>query len=53
MHRIKIKSVFVKDFSISTKVRHKREEHLHGEEVISSEPTFSHFQMMKRLEPLF
>ena len=39
--RIKIKSVYVKDFLISTKVRLKRGEHLHGEEPISSEPTFS------------
>ena len=38
--RIKIKSVYVKDFLISTKVRLKRVEHLHGEEPISSEPTF-------------
>ena len=38
--RIKIKSVYVKDFLISTKVRLKRGEHLHGEEPISSEPTF-------------
>ena len=39
--RIKIKSVYVKDFLISTNVRLKRGEHLHGEEPISSEPTFS------------
>ena len=39
--RIKIKSVYVKDFLISTKVRLKRGEHLHGEEPISSEPTFN------------
>ena len=39
--RIKIKSFYVKDFLISTKVRLKRVEHLHGEEPISSEPTFS------------
>ena len=38
---IKIKSVYVKDFLISTKVRLKRGEHLLGEEPISSEPTFS------------
>ena len=38
--RIKTKSVYVKDFLISTKVRLKRVEHLHGEEPISSEPTF-------------
>ena len=31
----------VKDFSISTKVRLKRGEPLHGEEPISSEPTFT------------
>ena len=37
---IKIKSVYVNDFLISTKVRLKRGEHLHGEEPISSEPTF-------------
>ena len=41
IHRIKIKSVYVKNFLISTKVRLKRGEHLHGEEPISSEPTFS------------
>ena len=35
-----MKSVYVKDFLISTKVRLKRGEHLHGEEPISSEPTF-------------
>ena len=40
--RIKIKSVYVKDFSISTNVRLKMVEHLHGKEPISSEPTFSH-----------
>ena len=40
--RTKIKSVYVKDFLISTKVRLKSVEHLHGEEPISSEPTFSH-----------
>ena len=39
--RIKIKSVYVKDFLISTKVRLKRVEHLHVEEPISSEPTFN------------
>ena len=39
--RIKIKSVYVKDFLISTKVRLKRVDHLHGEEPIFSEPTFS------------
>ncbi len=39
--RIKYKSVYVKDFFISKKVRPKKEEHLHGEEIISSEPTFS------------
>ena len=39
--RIKIKSFYVKDFLISTKVRLKRGEHLHGEEPISSEPTFN------------
>ena len=39
--RIKIKSVYVKVFLISTKVRLKRVEHLHGEEPISSEPTFN------------
>ena len=39
--RIKIKSVYVKDFLISTKVRLKKGEHLHGEEPISAEPTFS------------
>ena len=38
--RIKMKSVYVKDFLISTKVRLKRGEHVHGEEPISSEPTF-------------
>jgi hypothetical protein len=38
--RIKIKSVYVKDFLISTKVRPKRVEHLHSEGIISSEPTF-------------
>ena len=39
--RIIIKSVYVKDFLISTKVRLKKGEHLHGEEPISSEPTFN------------
>ena len=39
--KIKIKSVYVKDFLISTKVRPKRVERLHGEGIISSEPTFS------------
>ena len=39
--RIEIKSVYVKDFLISTKVRLKRGEHLHGEEPTSSEPTFN------------
>ena len=39
--RIKIISVYVKDLLISTKVRLKRGEHLHGEEPISSEPTFT------------
>ena len=38
--RIKIKSVYVKDFLISTKVGLKRGEDLHGEEPISPEPTF-------------
>ena len=44
--RIKIKSVYAKDFLISTKVRLKMVEHLQGEEPILSEPTF-------RLESLF
>ena len=44
--RIKIKSVYVKDFLISTNVRLKRGEQLHGEEPISSEPTFrTHFAL--------
>ena len=47
--RIKIKSVYVKDFLISTKVRLKRVEHLHGEEPISSEPTFSTVCCKKQL----
>ena len=45
--RIKIKSVYVKDFLISTKVRLKRGEHLHGEEPISSEPSFSNKMIIK------
>ena len=39
--RIKIKSVYVKNLLISTKVRLKKGEHLRGEEPISSELTFS------------
>ena len=38
--RIKIKSVYVKDFLISTKVRLKRMEHLHSEEFFSCELYF-------------
>ena len=38
--RIEIKSLCI-GFFISTKVRLKSGEHLHGEEPISSEPTFS------------
>ena len=47
--RIKIKSVYVKDFLISTKVRLKRVEHLHGEEPISSEPTFNKNQVFTNM----
>ena len=50
--RIKIKSVYVKDFLISTKVRLKRGEHLHGEEPISSEPTFSTVYLILLHTPL-
>ena len=50
--RIKIKSVYVKDFLISTKVRLKRVEHLHGEEPISSEPTFSLSELFGHLSLL-
>ena len=39
--RIKIKSVYVKDFLISTKVRLKRVEHLHSEEIFSCELYFN------------
>ena len=39
--RIKIKSVYVKDFLISTKVRLKKVEHLHSEEIFSCELYFS------------
>ena len=39
--RIKIKSVYVKDFLISTKVRLKRVEHLQSEEIFSCELYFS------------
>ena len=38
---MKIKSVFVKDFLISTKVGPKRIEHLQGTGIISSEATFN------------
>ena len=38
--RIKIKSVYVKDFLISTKVRLKRMEHLHQKEIFSWDPYF-------------
>ena len=49
--RIKIKSVYVKDFLISTKVRLKRGEHLHGEEPISSEPTFRNLDLRVQVHP--
>ena len=42
--RIKIKSVYVKDFLISTKVRLKRVEHLQSEEIFSCELYFSVFE---------
>ena len=35
------KSIFVKEFLISTKVRPKRIEHLQGKGIISSEATFN------------
>ena len=48
--RIKTKSVYVNDFLISTKVRLKRVEHLHGEEPISSEPIFSNPKARESLD---
>ena len=39
--RIKIKSVYVKDFLISKKVRLKKMEHLQNEEIFSCELYFS------------